>query len=138
MKRSTSIERDHAFGQTMLTLRTAIGLTQAGLAGFLGVSGRAVGDWEAGASYPKAKHLKVLITLAVERKAFQAGREADEIRALWQAARQKSLLDEAWLAGLLMPQPVSTSQPVKETVDAISAAGGPRVDWGEALAVPSF
>ena len=38
MKRSSYGERDYGFGQAMLTLRTAIGLTQAGLAEFLGVS----------------------------------------------------------------------------------------------------
>lgn len=46
MKRSSYGERDYAFGQIMLTLRTAIGLTQAGLADHLGVSQRAVGEWE--------------------------------------------------------------------------------------------
>ncbi|HEX9616526.1 MAG TPA: helix-turn-helix domain-containing protein [Anaerolineales bacterium] len=48
MKGSSYRDRDYAFGQAMLTLRTRIGLTQAGLASFLGVSRRAVGDWEAG------------------------------------------------------------------------------------------
>ena len=38
MKRSSYGEPDYAFGQAMLTLRTAIGLTQVGLAEFLGVS----------------------------------------------------------------------------------------------------
>ena len=38
MKRSSYSERDYAFGQTMLTLWTNIGLTQAGLADLLGVS----------------------------------------------------------------------------------------------------
>ena len=46
MKRSSYGERDYAFGQIMLTLRTAIGLTQAGLADHLGVSQRVVGEWE--------------------------------------------------------------------------------------------
>ena len=46
MKPSSYGERDYAFGQAMLTLRTAIGLTQAGLAEFLGVSRKAVGGWE--------------------------------------------------------------------------------------------
>ncbi len=32
MKRSTYDERDYAFGQMVLTLRTNLGLTQAGLA----------------------------------------------------------------------------------------------------------
>ena len=47
MKRFSYRERDYSFGQAMLTLRTTIGLTQAGLADLLGVSRRAVGEWEA-------------------------------------------------------------------------------------------
>ncbi len=43
MKRSSYGERDYAFGQSMLNLRTAIELTQAGLAEHLGVSRHAVG-----------------------------------------------------------------------------------------------
>src|SRR4051794_2876261 len=93
-------EPDFAFGQVMLTLRTAIGLTQVGLAEYLGVSRRAVGDWEAGNSYPKVGHLKEFITLAVQQQAFAAGREGEEIRALWRAAHQKVPLAEAWLAAL--------------------------------------
>ena len=153
MKRSSYGERDYAFGQAMLSLRSAIGLTQAGLAEYLGVSRRAVGEWEAGSSYPKAEHLKQFLTLAVEQRAFTAGREEEEIRAFWQAARQKLLLDESWLAALLSQQPpplaLLAPRPVEETrgadhVDHVServsapAAGGPRLDWGEALAVPTF
>lgn len=65
MTKSTYREQDHAFGQLMLTLRTAIGLTQAGLAGHLGVSRNAVGGWEVGQSYPKAEHLKAIIALGL-------------------------------------------------------------------------
>jgi len=65
VKRFSYGERDYAFGQRMLTLRTALGLTQAGLADLLGVSRQAVGDWEAGSSYPKAHHLQHLIRLAL-------------------------------------------------------------------------
>src|SRR2546423_7686496 len=101
MKRSSYSEHDYAFGQMMLTLRTHIGLTQAGLAELLGVSRRAVAEWEAGSSYPKAEHLKQLIALGVQQQAFPTGREAEEIRALWHAAHQKLLLDEMWLRGLL-------------------------------------
>jgi transcriptional regulator with XRE-family HTH domain len=61
VKRYSYSERDYAFGQLMLTLRTSIGLTQAGLADLLGVSRRAVAEWEAGSSYPKAEHLKQLV-----------------------------------------------------------------------------
>ena len=101
MKRYSYRERDYAFGQLMLTLRTTIGLTQAGLAERLGVSRRAVAEWEAGLSYPKAERLKQLIALGMQQQAFPAGREEEEIRALWKAAHQKVLLDEAWLASLL-------------------------------------
>src|SRR6266567_4227474 len=94
-------ERDYAFGQMMLTLRTNIGLTQAGLADRLGVSRRAVAEWEGGLSYPKAERLKQLIELGVQQKAFTTGRDEEEIRALWKAAHRKVLLDEAWLQDLL-------------------------------------
>ncbi|TMC25178.1 MAG: helix-turn-helix domain-containing protein, partial [Chloroflexi bacterium] len=147
MKRFSYSERDYAFGQAMLSLRTALGLTQAGLAKHLGVSRRAVGEWEVGSSYPKAEHLKALMALAVQHQAFPAGREAEEIRAFWQAARQKLLLDESWLSALLSqqlprltlvaPLPVEQSSGIDHVL-APPAAGGPRMDWGDALAVPTF
>ncbi len=101
MSRFSYRERDYVFGQQLLALRTATGMTQAGLAEYLSVSRQAVGDWEAGTSYPKADHLKAFITLAVERRAFHAGHEAAEIQAFWKAAHQKVLLDETWLGELL-------------------------------------
>src|SRR2546430_914843 len=103
VKRYSYHERDYAFGQLMLTLRTTIGLTQAGLAELLHVHRRAVAGWEAGSSYPKADHLKELITLGMQQQAFAAGREEEEIRSLWKTAHQKVLLDEAWLRDLLAP-----------------------------------
>jgi transcriptional regulator with XRE-family HTH domain len=63
MKRFSYGERDNAFGQRMLSLHTAIKLTQAGLAESLRFSRRAVGEWEAGSSYPKAHHLQHVIGL---------------------------------------------------------------------------
>jgi WD40 repeat protein/predicted ATPase/transcriptional regulator with XRE-family HTH domain len=104
MKRSSYRDRDYAFGQAMLTLRTRIGLTQAGLADFLHISRRAVGEWEAGSSYPKVEHIKQLITLGIKQRAFPAGSEAEAIHELWQVSRQKVLLDEHWLNGLLTPR----------------------------------
>ncbi len=112
MKRYSYGERDYAFGQMMLTLRTRIGLTQAGLAELLHVSRRAVAEWEAGSAYPKAEHLKELIALGVRASAFPAGHEAEEIRGFWKAAHQKVLLDETWLAALLdRPRPALTLLP---------------------------
>ena len=101
MKGSSYRERDYAFGQVMLTLRTRLELTQTELADMLGVTRRAVIDWEGGLTYPKADHLKQFVVLAIERQAWPFGHEAEEVHALWQAARQKVLLDEAWLGELL-------------------------------------
>src|SRR5947209_11760865 len=151
----------------MLTLRTAIGLTQAGLAERLRVTRKAISRWEAGDTYPKASHLKALLAFAVWQQAFPAGREEEEIRAFWHAAHQKVLLDESWLQGLLStPRPrlaLVAPRPVEQTHGAehdnappitsdkggraetsrsgfqVPPAGGePRVDWGDALDVPSF
>src|SRR5207253_8662673 len=144
MKVSSYRERDYAFGRVMLTLRTKLGLTQTVLADMLGVRRRAVIDWEGGLTYPKADHLKQFVVLATQRQAWPFGREAEEVRALWQAARQKVLLDEAWLDGLLPHAEVSpASEPVEETTGAAHAlappaGGGPRVDWGDAPDVASF
>ena len=148
MKRSTYGERDYTFGRAMLTLRTTIGLTQAGLAAQLHVSRRAVAEWEAGSAYPSTDHLKQLIVLGVQQQAFPLGREAGEIRAFWKAAHQKVLLDELWLHGLLSNQssplslvlvaPGAGEQAIDREQAMVQPARKPRVDWGEALAVPSF
>jgi WD40 repeat protein/transcriptional regulator with XRE-family HTH domain len=149
-------ERDYTFGQSIATLRTALGLTQAELAQILHVSRRAVGSWETGASYPKAEHLKMLIELCIKKHTFfSTGHEAEEIRALWKAAHQKVLVDEQWLSTLLsqsrppltllppqsskttMPfEPARMTQPLPEL--SSQPTSGPWVDWGDALAVPTF
>ncbi len=143
MKSSSYGERDYAFGRAMLTLRMTIGLTQAGLAERLGVSRRAVAEWEAGSAYPKAERLKAFLILCVRASAFPAEREAEEIRALWKAAHQKVLLDELWLQELLGTQlvlvaPQSEGQTNADEQVVAQLAVGPRVDWGDALDVPTF
>src|SRR5207248_8953903 len=144
MKGSSYRNRDYAFGQVMLTLRTTIGLTQAGLARYLDISRKAVGEWEAGLTYPKTEHLKAFITLAVEQQAFPAGHEEEEIRAFWHAAHQKVLLDEAWLGILLLhTEAPSVLQPVEKIIGTTSVFGSParsglRVDWGDAPTVTTF
>jgi transcriptional regulator with XRE-family HTH domain len=110
VKKSSYGERDYAFGQLVLGLRTSIGLTQAGLARQLGISRQAVVGWEAGSSYPKATHLKALIALAVKEQVFPVGHEEEEIRALWKAAHRKVLLDETWLSVLLSEPPAPSAQ----------------------------
>src|SRR2546429_4089580 len=141
VKRYSYHEQDYAFGQLMLTLRMQIGLTQGGLAERLHVHRRAVAGWEAGSSYPKADHLKELITLGVEQQAFAAGGEEEEIRALWKAAHQKVLLDEDWLRDLLAPPaPIPLfpqAQPLVAPAPEAPTAF-PRVDWVGALDVSIF
>lgn len=138
MKRSTYSERDYAFGQRMFTLRTSIKLTQAAVAKRLGVSRQTVVEWEAGSSYPKADHLKPFIELGIQGQAFAAGHEDEEILELWQASHQKVLIDEAWLQGLTGQKPQHLPHSADASVEQIADQSGPRVDWGNALAVPSF
>ena len=141
MKRHVYRERDYAFAQMILTLRTAIGLSQAGLAERLGASRRAVAEWEGGLSYPKTERLKQLIALGVQQQAFAAGREEEEIRALWKAAHQKVWLDEAWLHDLLAsPRPVQLSQRAGTPAahNGAEPAASSRVDLVEALDVSHF
>src|SRR5207237_5452299 len=123
------------------TLRTAIGLTQTGLAERLGASRRAVAEWEGGLSYPKAERLKELITLGMQQQAFAAGREEEEIRALWKAAHQKVLLDDAWLRDLLASaRPVQLSPPagMPAAHEGVEPAAFTHVDLVEALDVSHF
>jgi len=94
-------ERDYVFANTFLSLRTTIGLTQASVAARLRVSRRAVENWEQGLTTPKAEHLTTFLELCVRNAAFAAGHEEEQIRAFWQASRQKVLLDEYWLSDLL-------------------------------------
>ena len=104
MPRHSYRERDYTFGQLMLKLRSSIGLTQAGLAALLGVTRRAVGEWEGGLNYPKAEHFKHFLELCVQQYVFEPEREEEEIRALWKTAHQRVFLDETWLSALLSTQ----------------------------------
>lgn len=144
MTKTSYREQDHDFGQQMLDLRTATGLTQAGLGNILDVSRHTVGAWEAGESYPKAEHLKAFITLIFEQQGFQAGSEEEQIRALWRSAHQKVLLDERWLKSLLGQQVVPLVSTLVEQVHHQNVIipspveSGPKVDWGDALDIPTF
>src|SRR5579864_540212 len=159
-------KRDTAYGSVMLRLRAKIGLTRVELAKRLCVSRQAVGEWEAGTSYPNAEHLKQLITLGVQSQAFAKGYEGGEIRALWSIAHQKVLLDERWLSALLshahpphlhlVPNlPIVGWEPEENTIAGTergssppvmaelppvprAPAASPRVDWNDALAEPNL
>src|SRR5205823_14869126 len=97
--------------------------------------------WEAGSTYPKAERLKQLVELGVQLQVFAAGREAEEISALWRAAHQKLLLDEDWLHALLAPPAPVPLFPQAETLVAPAGsepAAFPRIAWVEALDVSHF
>ena len=140
MSRSFYQERDYAFGQATLTLRTRLGLTQVSLSTLLGISRKAVGKWESGDSYPKLSHLKVLLAFAVEQRAFSAGHEAEEVRAFWHAAHQKVLIDEAWLQEMLNHLPPHLTLVADASVEwkVDEPLLEPRVDWEDTLDVSSF
>ena len=146
MKTHTYGDRDYAFGQAMVTLRTAIGLTQVELARFLGISRHAVQGWEGGINYPKVASLKRFIALCVQQQVLAAGREEEEIRALWHAAHQKVPLDERWLSALWgeRPPPLPSAALRSAEGSGSSVLPGARpvpgrlVDWDEALDVLSF
>jgi WD40 repeat protein/transcriptional regulator with XRE-family HTH domain len=144
MPRHDYREHDYTFGQAMLKLRTSIGLTQAALAQLLGISRRAVGEWEVGSSYPKAEHLQRFIGLCVQHHGFALGREEEEIRALWKTAHQRVLIDETWLSALLSTQTTlvftsTTEVPAaSDQAPAMEAAAFPRIDWVGALDVSHF
>lgn len=157
--RSPCGEPDSSYGAAMLTLRTTMALSRGELAHSVGVSRQAVGEWEAGRSYPKTEHLQALIALAVQKQAFAKDHEAREIHQLWKTAHQKVLLDEHWLSALLSgrcsPQPFIVPLPVQETPTGTRTTMGPdrgsyhdhqltplpsgsRVDWGDAPVMPPF
>ena len=117
-------ERDYTFGQAMFKLRSSIGLTQAGLAALLGVSRRAVAEWEGGSNYPKAEHLQHFLELCVQQHVFTPEREEEEIRTLWKTAHQRVLLDEAWLSALLTWSPAAPA-PVEEAESAAVVRASP-------------
>lgn len=127
----TATKRDYACGAAMLTLRTEIGLSQAAMAQALGISRRAVGSWETGDSYPNVTHLKAFIGLAVAHSAFRAGHEAEEIRVLWGAARQKVLLDEQWLASLLSQSSPCLRVAAQEAAPVAALTRGHQGDWDD-------
>ena len=80
----------------------------------------------------KASHLKALLALAVKEQVFPVGHEAEEIRALWKAARQKVLLDETWLQELLRQSSPSLARSVGKPSEAF---GQGRAVLSEALAL---
>ena len=118
------------------------------LARLLGVTERTIQTWEGGSNYPKVDSLKHFIALCLQHQAFAAGREEEEIRAVWKAAHTKVLLDESWLRtllGSLPPEDPTSAATAPAASSAVpvslmkpSAAAFPRIDWIGALDVSAF
>ncbi len=128
MKRYTV--KDYRFGLHLLTLRKKAGLTQEEMATRMGVSEKAIRNWEGGAGYPTEVHLQKLIETLLFSGAFTPQHERGEAQALWEQAyesiaRPKVPFDEQWFATLLKQQ-----HPIPTFLR--------RADWGEVPDISSF
>jgi DNA-binding XRE family transcriptional regulator/GTPase SAR1 family protein len=91
------------FGGELAMLRGRTGMTQEQLAAIIGVNSVTLRYWEIGKYVPKAPSLQLLISTLAVRGFFSAGKELEEIRKLWNTAKEaglKDALDEEWLAEL--------------------------------------
>ncbi len=75
----------------LLLFNARTGLSQQGLARFVGVSTAALRNWEAGQSKPTSQNLKRLIEIYFEYRAFVEGEECTEAADLWEAAQERGL-----------------------------------------------
>jgi WD40 repeat protein/transcriptional regulator with XRE-family HTH domain len=127
------------FAGLALRLRGRTGLTQRELAAQLGTHVRSIQLWEAGASHPNARRLRVLIEVMLDAGGFGAAVEQAEAEALWNAAlaessRLKTPFDAAWFARTLQTREARPT-PV---VPARSTTAGGRRHWGDAPDVAGF
>ena len=119
------MEYNDSFALLVLTLRKQAGLTQVELATLVGVTEKAVRNWEAGTAFPSERNLKKLIETYLALGVFPLGQEREEAKTLWERARQsasrrKAIFDEMWFTVLFAQQ---QHPPFKATALA------PRADW---------
>ena len=98
--------RDFDFAQQLVTLRKRAGLTQEDVALRIGLSEKAIRNWEGGSNYPAELNLRKLIEMYLDKNAFASGREQEEARLLWEKLHERTphrigLFDEPWFAALL-------------------------------------
>src|SRR5205807_211950 len=135
--------RDYVFAQRLLSLRKRTALTQEAVALHVGVTEKAIRNWEGGNNYPSEANLRKLIELYLDKDAFAAGQEQDEARTLWDqlrasSHRRTSSFDELWFAGVLKQwraYRIGLAPPPEDFRPA--AARLPQADWGAALDVSS-
>jgi len=89
------------FGGELGKMRTRIGLSQAILASFVGVSEVTIRNWELNISKPRPEHLKKLIEVLLLRNAFTEAKELEEAKKFWGQAGVKAAFDEEWFEKLM-------------------------------------
>lgn len=119
---STGRSRDPSrLRDKLLLFNARTGLSQQGVASFVGVSTAALRNWEAGQSKPTAQNLKRLIELYVAYRAFAEGEEQAEAADLWEAAQERGLkvpFDEHWFQELLANQQGSRTESERDHTSA--------------------
>src|SRR5258708_16306295 len=108
--------RDFDFAQRLLTLRKRASLTQDEVALRVGVTEKAIRNWEGGSNHPTEANLRKLIELYLNNRAFAPGQEYDEARQLWEQLRESThrhgnSFDELWFAALLKQWRAPPSSP---------------------------
>src|SRR5205809_2950837 len=139
--------RDFVFAQRLLTLRKRAALTQEAVALHVGVTEKAIRNWEGGSNYPSEVNLRKLIELYLDQGAFAAGQEQEEVRTLWDQLQESTRhrinsFDELWFAGVLKewrtrrlslaPQQEDSRLPTASATRLLQA------DWGAALDVSAL
>jgi WD40 repeat protein/transcriptional regulator with XRE-family HTH domain len=129
---------DYEFGILIQSLRQKTGLTQTALADLVGVSKRAVLNWEAGDSYPQISRLRRLVEVFLEKACFTAGQEKEEAYLFWEKATPtktdvKDAFNPEWFYALLnektgVTRPLSLYQ--NQTRQDWSEAPGNRILYG--------
>ncbi len=137
--------KDYTFGLLLLSLREKAGLTQTAVATFIGVSEKAVYNWEAGSDYPTGMNLKKLVTVYIQNNAFTVGQEREEAYAVWKllslhAPRRKAIFDEEWFATLLnnVDQKRQSEQRDNSNVERSPHINKRAVDWDHSPDVSRF
>lgn len=149
MKQSqaASQQEENPFGHASAKLRKRMGLTQRELSRLLGISERAVGQWERGKRSPTAQQLQRLLALALQRQAFAPAQEQEEAHHLWLTAGQSQTDFEAfWMQAQLAAASARSASPallvlkreVAPRAEQAPALSWPRLDWGEALGVQAL
>ena len=102
--RSSMRENHTGLGSRLGMLRERTSLTQKDIAHLVQVSHITVKNWENERYKPSAEHLKHLIEVYLQQKAFSRGYERAEAEELWQMAALNAEFDRGWFAEVQMRQ----------------------------------